>query len=1509
MKLVNMKKTIILGLCLFLFSLLPMQAQNAVNGIAPNGDGSIESPFEISTAEHFYWLLENCKDESTTNFFKDKNIVVVANITVDGDKLPNMDISTSNGVYNTYFAGKIDGRNFTITINNGTRTLGSIFSNVIGTENTTASIKDIKFVLNGDVNYFSFANEIRYANVNNVTVTVNGDVLPSVTGGDAYVSGFSRFVKKSTINGLTFNANNVGKEIANVNNSVSSGVFYSVSGSDLSNVTVNINGKVLNRSKVSSFSGGVIHFAEGDTERNTSFSNFIVNIGNKSSNDGGVFVSSDGSVVMSGFVTRNIYGKYYDKPTKKIIYDNITVNVYGDIAMVNGSDRSSVAGFITSFIDDQTAGINEKTSLTNIDVNVTGDIKAYSSFYTGVISHPMVDVCGFATMILAPRNLSGEIKNININVGGDISNHVDNKMGTGTASANGFSGELEAASNISIKVGGDIKSKAPLNAVVRGIADRITNCNDIICEMNSLTAEGTYNVQACGAAANFKSVNNIGIIVNKNIMATATQGKQALYYLRGTGFGINGDSSNENLSVTVYGNITASAISANNTDIYVSGLVNTLQSNAKIEKCTVFIGGDISVNNELGKWDNYASIMVCDVLANTTISQAACFIGGCINTVGGDKNYIGKLIAKITGSKWGASTSTVKECSLILCPTKPLGVDYNTTYNDFIGSINPECTATLTDNTFVRADGQTRQVYSINKDSNSNTWNIEADKMANFILNKDYVDIKNNLNVTPFNTTFIDTTNNTAITSMYGYGSINATTADNYLNINIPNNKAQIGFTGTATNSSVYTFDILQVMPKVIITATPVNMVAYEGGESLENGAFPRPYFKFQKDGVNLSPNELNNIVFYVDGNIYKLGDYDEFKYEYPLSVDFYDDLGVKVDNLGEDPYGMYTMKARTFGHIITASIGSNLVYDLEYPDGKYTLEVRPVSPPEEDQTEFTPVTPTEPEETVTVSTPVIPSGATFTNSAGVPVENPSSVCLVQDEILDVDKKDDLINKLEAILAPNMEYELIYLDLVDVKNGNIIVNSSEPTTVYYPYPTGKDSTYKFQIVHFTNSNRSDGSENDNSEIIVPENTELGIKFVTTSFSPFAIASFAQYHITSIANGDGTISPLGVTAVNDGDSQSYTITPGSNSAISSVYVDGVLAPAAITDGTYTFSNVTDNHTIVVNFACVVDTPYEENFNNSTIPSFPDCMLTENPGNGNNWTVGNITSYGFKSKVAMYKSHPTESANAWLYTAGVKLEAGKEYTMSFNYGNNSTKRTEKLKVCYGRFTDNSGMTTELYKNESINKMYIQYQETKFTPTETAVYFFGFNCYSDANQMNLYVDNIRVFEGAKIKASVEGNGKMIADSKFLEIYNEDKSVDMTFEENEDATFQIIPEEGYAISDVIVDGVSMGSLEQYTFEYLNNEHSIVAIFRSIVGVNDVEDINVNIYSYGHNINIKVQGEINADVQILDIAGRIIKSESLDGDLQINISEKGVYIVKITSKEGLTKTQKVIIR
>ena len=153
------------------------------------------------------------------------------------------------------------------------------------------------------------------------------------------------------------------------------------------------------------------------------------------------------------------------------------------------------------------------------------------------------------------------------------------------------------------------------------------------------------------------------------------------------------------------------------------------------------------------------------------------------------------------------------------------------------------------------------------------------------------------------------------------------------------------------------------------------------------------------------------------------------------------------------------------------------------------------------------------------------------------------------------------------------------------------------------------------------------------------------------------------------------------------------------------------------------------------------PYTIDFESVTVPAIPNCTSIQNVGTGNNWKTNTSFTTGFTGKVLNYSYNFENAANAWFYTNEMALEGGITYKLTYKYGSSGTFYTEKLKVAYGTTAAASEMVNELANHPAVNGGVAQDNSVSFTPAVTGLYVIGFNAYSDADQDNLYVDNIVV------------------------------------------------------------------------------------------------------------------------------------------------------------------------
>lgn len=114
-----------------------------------------------------------------------------------------------------------------------------------------------------------------------------------------------------------------------------------------------------------------------------------------------------------------------------------------------------------------------------------------------------------------------------------------------------------------------------------------------------------------------------------------------------------------------------------------------------------------------------------------------------------------------------------------------------------------------------------------------------------------------------------------------------------------------------------------------------------------------------------------------------------------------------------------------------------------------------------------------------------------------------------------------------------------------------------------------------------------------------------------------------FTVTASAGAGGTITPAGAVSVATGGSRTFTVAPSAGFVISAITVDGVNQGAL---GTYTFANVTANHTIAASFTASAGSSLSETFDGGTKTAYATGTVTLATGT---WTLkdallGNTTS---------------------------------------------------------------------------------------------------------------------------------------------------------------------------------------------------------------------------------------------------------------------------------------------
>ena len=439
---------------------------------------------------------------------------------------------------------------------------------------------------------------------------------------------------------------------------------------------------------------------------------------------------------------------------------------------------------------------------------------------------------------------------------------------------------------------------------------------------------------------------------------------------------------------------------------------------------------------------------------------------------------------------------------------------------------------------------------------------------------------------------------------------------------------------GNYTGTKEVTFKIISWSESQVVV-TPAAITIYMGGADGYEGAvvdedtgeikasssLPEPGFLFElpemlKAALEANDDSLTDITFrepasgkewraalYAEGasTVYRLvpGEHQE-----PVRVQFTNAQGQTVTEdefeVGENINQTLTMTLYKGDVGVIYAIYDGVQYPIRL--GESTLTVRGVT----EEAQYAAVTdgteaPAEGKPAVTAE-----SGTTYTiNGSNVQVADESGVALLYDSIIDASGEDRtglLEDKAESAMAAlNKEpangnrfaYSFQYLDLVDTNNGNAWVKASKDVTIYWPYPAGTNQDTEFTLLHFEGLHREmDTTEIGDqiakckvSEVTIEEKTDTHIvlKVGSAGFSPFALVweeKIPTYTITATSNGNGSITPAGVTTVQEGGSQSYTIKADNGYHISDVKVNGVSVGAV---ESYPFTNVQSNQTIAVTFS--------------------------------------------------------------------------------------------------------------------------------------------------------------------------------------------------------------------------------------------------------------------------------------------------------------------------------------
>jgi YD repeat-containing protein len=292
----------------------------------------------------------------------------------------------------------------------------------------------------------------------------------------------------------------------------------------------------------------------------------------------------------------------------------------------------------------------------------------------------------------------------------------------------------------------------------------------------------------------------------------------------------------------------------------------------------------------------------------------------------------------------------------------------------------------------------------------------------------------------------------------------------------------------------------------------------------------------------------------------------------------------------------------------------------------------------------------------------------------------------------------------------------------------------------------------------------------------------------------------SYTITATAGSGGSISPSGAVSVKSGTNKTFTITPNTGYHIAVVTVDGVSQGAI---SSYTFTNVRANHTINASFA---------------INTF---IITASAGSG-----GTISPSG--SVVVNYSANQSFSItpNTGYHVVSVTVDGNSQGAItSYTFSNVTANHTISATFAINSYT----LTTTAGSGGTI------------TPSTVVVNYGGSQSFSIAPNANYHIADV----------TVDGNSQGAVTSYTFSNVTANHTISATFDLNTfritatagnggsispsgtaiinyggSQAYTITPNSGYNYVNVMVDGVSKGSITSYTFNNVTANHTISATF-----------------------------------------------------------------------------------
>ncbi len=392
---------------------------------------------------------------------------------------------------------------------------------------------------------------------------------------------------------------------------------------------------------------------------------------------------------------------------------------------------------------------------------------------------------------------------------------------------------------------------------------------------------------------------------------------------------------------------------------------------------------------------------------------------------------------------------------------------------------------------------------------------------------------------------------------------------------------------------------------------------------------------------------------------------------------------------------------------------------------------------------------------------------------------------------------------------------------------------------------------------------------------------------------------------------GTITPYGETQVEEGNNITFNITPFSNYVIDSVLVNGVSQGRI---NTYTFTNVQANGSIAVVFkrgaeiavlGGTVTITGSAVFGQtltavtSALTSTPTVSLGTlsyqwkrgSTNIGTNNATYTLAEADINQTITVTVSAENCTGNVTSAATAVVTKAPQTAPALPTLSSSTATSITLNEVSGCEYNINSGIwqSSSVFEGLTPNTSYSFTQRKKETATHSA---------SPASAPATFGTDNTTLPLYTIVASVNN-------SAFGTItpYGETQ-----VEEGNDITFNITPFSDYIIDSVLVNGVSQGRIDTYTFTNVQSNGSIAVAFVRSVGIDKIELSGISVYPNPARDELRITSDKMqvTSIEFFDVIGKKVFTPTVSqrsSEIVINIShlQAGVYFMRISTKGGET--------